>query len=360
MKQFKYMCTSIFALLLSIIVATAINVPLEEPLDNFSIGDSTTGLLYSSETVTVFDNETDSFLANEPLINSTISFGTYKSKSINRLLYLNESNYNETVYFIFTSRTGLNESEIDDLLNQYTLTFDFLIFKSTDGGGQTAYPPDNNELNDLEEKIAEWEEIYNNITNFTLIEGYVGIKGSGNITEIIDFLYDNTTLAIDPGPLDLLDDYPNATYVPITDLYGFYDNYTSCNDSVRTSSNDADGDLFAVCENDCNDSNVDIHPGASEVWDGIDNDCNGFIDEGVVNCVGIYPEYNGDWNITSDTTCNLTEINLSSGADVIINESVELILDNTTLYLDQDPGDDTVIWLHGILNFIDSVTDWLT
>jgi hypothetical protein len=31
---------------------------------------------------------------------------------------------------------------------------------------------------------------------------------------------------------------------------------------------------------DCNDSDPDINPGATEVCDGVDNNCNGNIDEG--------------------------------------------------------------------------------
>ncbi len=43
---------------------------------------------------------------------------------------------------------------------------------------------------------------------------------------------------------------------------------------------DADGD--GVCaEQDCNDMNADIHPHAPEVRDGIDNDCDGQVDEGL-------------------------------------------------------------------------------
>ena len=40
---------------------------------------------------------------------------------------------------------------------------------------------------------------------------------------------------------------------------------------------DADGDGYAVT--DCNDESADAYPGAEEVCDGIDNDCNGEIDE---------------------------------------------------------------------------------
>jgi hypothetical protein len=42
---------------------------------------------------------------------------------------------------------------------------------------------------------------------------------------------------------------------------------------------DADGDGFSVEDGDCDDSNATIYPGAPEVPDKIDNDCDGEVDE---------------------------------------------------------------------------------
>src|SRR5690606_31081240 len=55
---------------------------------------------------------------------------------------------------------------------------------------------------------------------------------------------------------------------------------------------DQDGDGFngprvgyapgadGACGNDCDDTSADAHPGGLEVCDGVDNDCNGVVDDG--------------------------------------------------------------------------------
>jgi hypothetical protein len=43
---------------------------------------------------------------------------------------------------------------------------------------------------------------------------------------------------------------------------------------------DADNDGFTLCTGDCNDMNPDIHPGATEVCNGVDDDCDGIVDNG--------------------------------------------------------------------------------
>ncbi len=91
---------------------------------------------------------------------------------------------------------------------------------------------------------------------------------------------------------------------PVTDcsylnvcIGSLYYNYTnqvnSCTDNCSCTHNecgdfviqdtDLDNDGYnRECENDCNDANPLIHPGAQELCDGLDNNCNGLIDEGLL------------------------------------------------------------------------------
>jgi hypothetical protein len=49
---------------------------------------------------------------------------------------------------------------------------------------------------------------------------------------------------------------------------------------------DDDGDGFSECAGDCNDGNAAVHPGATEICDGLDNDCDGTPDDGIVPPTG--------------------------------------------------------------------------
>ena len=51
----------------------------------------------------------------------------------------------------------------------------------------------------------------------------------------------------------------------------------NCNGVVPLDEADADGDGFMECEGDCDDDNADTYPGAVEICDGFDNDCDGIM-----------------------------------------------------------------------------------
>ena len=51
--------------------------------------------------------------------------------------------------------------------------------------------------------------------------------------------------------------------------------------------NDGDGDGVCQSDNDCNDTDPNVYPGTTEVVNGIDDNCNGVIDEGLGGSWGV-------------------------------------------------------------------------
>ena len=78
---------------------------------------------------------------------------------------------------------------------------------------------------------------------------------------------------------------------------------------------DADGDGFNRDE-DCNDSDASIFPSSDELCDGIDNDCDNEIDEGVTSTY--YIDADGDGFGSADITteaCELPQGFVGNGSD---------------------------------------------
>jgi len=96
-----------------------------------------------------------------------------------------------------------------------------------------------------------------------------------------------------------------------------------CDGEDAICQSDMDGDGFTVEEGDCDDNDADRYPGAAEICDNIDNNCNGLIDEGNIcgegyqcvagQCVEIQ-DYDEDGFTISDGDCDDTNPAIHPGA----------------------------------------------
>jgi hypothetical protein len=99
---------------------------------------------------------------------------------------------------------------------------------------------------------------------------------------------DDENAAVYPGAAELCDGVDNdcngltddgvvyRTYYADTDGDGFGDVFASvltCADTIPAG--------YVVLNTDCDDENAAVYPGAAELCDGFDNDCNGFSDDSV-------------------------------------------------------------------------------
>jgi len=79
---------------------------------------------------------------------------------------------------------------------------------------------------------------------------------------------------------DDCDDLDPDTYPGATELCDGLDN--NCDSGLPSDEHDGDGDGMWECQGDCDDSNPSIYDGAPELCDGLDNDCDGTPDNGCV------------------------------------------------------------------------------
>ena len=86
---------------------------------------------------------------------------------------------------------------------------------------------------------------------------------------------------------------------------------------------DKDNDGFTVCQNDCNDDDAEVHPGTTEKFNGKDDDCDGLIDEKSItistldnNNVGLasLPLYIFDLNCAKDNNYSFKDANANCEA----------------------------------------------
>ena len=131
---------------------------------------------------------------------------------------------------------------------------------------------------------------------------------------------------VNPGAVEVCDGVDNdcsgsadinatdgTTYYRDLDQDGFGDP-----DGPRPRLCDTPGPVFSTFGGDCDDDNDAVYPTASEVCDGLDNDCSGEVDDAcTVDCGGA-SAYVGD--LVYDDTVSVCE----SGAGVVVVGSVEV------------------------------------
>jgi len=91
------------------------------------------------------------------------------------------------------------------------------------------------------------------------------------------------------------------------DEYQEYQETEDTNETEEPAEEDYDGDGWGV-EEDCDDDNAEAYPGASESQDGVDNDCDGLVDEGLL------VDFDADGYTEAEGDCNDDDAGVHPGA----------------------------------------------
>ena len=112
---------------------------------------------------------------------------------------------------------------------------------------------------------------------------------------------------------DDCDDIDPDTYPGAVELCDGKDN--DCEGAVSDDEADEDGDGWRICEDDCDDSAWETYPGADEICDGEDNDCDGTLPEDEVD------EDEDGWPLCND--CDDTNPAVSPGTEEICYNGID-------------------------------------
>jgi len=111
---------------------------------------------------------------------------------------------------------------------------------------------------------------------------------------------------------------------------------TDCDDGdAALTPEDADGDGLSSCDGDCDDEAADTYPGAPELCDGIDNDCDGVLS-------GEEADLDGDGWATCDGDCDDQAETAHPGAEEVCDNGLDDDCDGLSDLEDEDcPEEET-------------------
>lgn len=127
---------------------------------------------------------------------------------------------------------------------------------------------------------------------------------------------------------------------------------------------DIDADGWTTCEDDCDDASAGIHPGATELCNSIDDDCDGPVDEGWdgdgdgwTSCAGDCNNSNASVHPGQQDTCDGTDSDCDGSVDE--NAAGDVFEPNNSsgsAYI--LGGDDTIIDLWATIHGSGDASDW--
>ncbi len=180
-----------------------------------------------------------------------------------------------------------------------------------DGDGYTENQGDCNDSNvSIHPGAFEVFDAADNDCDSAIDEGLIDADGDGHAINILpidsdDYAY---TLGTDCNDAD-------ATINPgAAEVFDGIDN--NCNVTIDEGFTDTDGDGYALEVDDCNDAVAAINPGIAEVFDGIDNNCNGTIDEG-------FTDADGDGYVLEINDCDDNDPNINPGMTEVLNNGID-------------------------------------
>jgi MYXO-CTERM domain-containing protein len=118
---------------------------------------------------------------------------------------------------------------------------------------------------------GDYEELFANVVTSSWSgcndadgDGY-GVGNTTNCTNAAEDCDDNEVLTY-PGAVELCDGFDN-----------------NCDGALPTDETDSDNDSWAACEGDCAPNDATVYPMADELCDGLDNDCDGVLPDDEVD-----------------------------------------------------------------------------